>query len=121
MLLYKQKRKNVMKALAAELVKRLATVENIPKGLQLAQKELAEYSPDEIVGRSEPEPVLGMISRTFGAAEIEALAAPFGKARLRQSDREPPTGLRRILLALGVGRTRGWKGDLSIQFKGSVS
>ena len=38
----KQKRKNVMKALAAELVKRLATVENIPKGLQLAQKELAE-------------------------------------------------------------------------------
>lgn len=38
----KQKRKNVMKSLAAELVKRLATVENIPKAIQLAQKELAE-------------------------------------------------------------------------------
>lgn len=38
----KQKRKNVMKALAAELTKRLASVDNIPKAIQLAQSELAE-------------------------------------------------------------------------------
>lgn len=38
----KQNRKAIMKALAAELVKRLATVENIPKALELAKSELAE-------------------------------------------------------------------------------
>ncbi len=38
----KQNRKAIMKVLAAELVKRIATVDNIPKAIQLAQKELAE-------------------------------------------------------------------------------
>jgi len=87
----------------------------------LARKGLAEYSPDEIVGRSEPQPVLGMIARTFDATEIETLAARFGEVRLRQSDREPPTSSRRALLALGVGRNRGWRGNLSLRFKGSSS
>lgn len=38
----KQKRKNVMKVLANELVKRLTTVENIPKAIELARQELTE-------------------------------------------------------------------------------
>jgi len=38
----KQKRKNVMKSLATELVKRIATIENIPKAIELAKRELGE-------------------------------------------------------------------------------
>jgi glycosyltransferase involved in cell wall biosynthesis len=83
----------------------------------LAQKQLGDYSPDEVVARSEPILTPDMVSRTFHASEIRLLAEEFGAAHLRSRDPEPAGGLARALHRLGLGRS-GFRSDLSLTFPG---
>jgi glycosyltransferase involved in cell wall biosynthesis len=84
----------------------------------IAQKQLGDYSPDEVVSRSEALLTSHPVSRTFTASEIRAMAATFGDVRLRRGDAEPVSGFGRALHLLGLGRALGWRGDLSARFRG---
>ncbi|MBX7185167.1 MAG: glycosyltransferase [Vicinamibacteria bacterium] len=83
----------------------------------LAQKQLGDYSPDEVVARSEPILTPDMVARTFHAEEIRRLAAAFGEADLRGRDPEPTAGILRALQGLGLGRS-SFRSDLSVTFRG---
>jgi hypothetical protein len=83
----------------------------------LAQKQLGDYSPDEVVARSEPILTPDMVARTFHSEEIRRVAAAFGEADLRGRDPEPTSGILRVLQGMGLGRS-GFRSDLSVTFRG---
>jgi glycosyltransferase involved in cell wall biosynthesis len=85
----------------------------------LAQKQLGDYSPDEVVARVEDVLSPDMVARTFHAQELTRAAARIGDVSLRPAEAESVNAAGSALRRIGLARYVSFRSDLSVKVSGA--